>query len=695
MPLAWRAAWRLVLVLVCLAGSGCTVFGDYNVATEDARAHFRSGDFDLAVAEFSERLEDANDSLLYHLEAGLAAHVGKGYRTSRGLLATAYQKVAEYQERALVSASDVAQTVGSILVNEKTIPYTGAVFEQLLLQTYQARNYYLEGRRDEVLPEVLRTYDIQDRARKIYEAELQATEQEATSRRGELDVQAIEAEMRTAYDYGEAPSTPEDVYDPRYVRYLAAWLRDALADRRADYNAALVDMKRVAERFGEVPFVQRDLARLTAASGDARGAKQLLEQAGLEPLPADAGSVALFFECGEAPYKEELKVIFPTYRGAAAFAMPLYKRSPSRVAGARLIVGGQEADTVTLSSVTEMAFQYHRDRLPLMIAKQIIRIAAKVGIQEAGHSVIANQSGEYSELIAWAWTISASIWNVISEQADLRCWRTLPDRLCATRLYLPPGTYPAEVVLLDADGRPLSKYELGPLVVAPGRHRMINARAIGTSLYCDVPAEPYDAAAAVDAEDAGDAAAPAAVAPEAIPEVVTPEVAPPEAHVEVVSALPELAAAPTSEPADLEEAQDAFLAGVMSLELLFEDDGTSWRVNAPVSAAVQGEDERGPFLSVTSAAYTKDGARRCLELIVRRERVERAVLLVEGPAGWEPAPAGAFEFTPGGSGGLVRTDRGLEAVQAGRARLDEAQEERAVTLILRPRPLEGAETLAR
>ncbi len=688
MPLAWRAAWRLVLALACLAGSGCTVFGDYNVATEDAQAHFRSGDFDLAVAEFSEHLDDANDSLLYHLEAGLAAHVGKGYPTSRRLLATAYQQVAEYQERALVSASDVAQTVGSILVNEKTIPYTGAVFEQLLLQTYQARNYYLEGRRDEVLPEVLRTYDIQDQARKIYEAELQATEQEATNRRGELDVQAIDAEMREAYAYGEVPATPEDVYDPRYVRYLSAWLRDALADRRADYNAALVDLKRVAERFGDVPFVQRDLARLTAASGDARGAKQLLEQAGLEPLPAEAGSVALFFECGAAPFKEELKVIFPTYRGAAAFAMPIYERSPSRVAGARLIVGDEEADTVTLSSVTEMAFQYHRDRLPLMIAKQIIRIAAKVGVQEAGHSVIANQKGQYSELAAWGWTISASIWNVLSEQADLRCWRTLPDRLCATRLYLPPGTYPAAVVLLDVDGRPLSKYELGSLVIAPGRHRMINARAIGTSLYCDVPAEPYDAAAA----EVEDAAAPA-VAPDTGSEV--PEAAP-EAGVEVVSALPEPATPPTpGEPADLQEAQDAFLAGVMSVELLFEEDGTSWRANAAVSAAVQGEDERGPFLTVTSAAYDKDGARRCLELIVRRERIERAVLLVEGEDGWAPAPAGVFEFTPGGAGGLLRTGRGLEVVQAGRCRLEEAGEERAVTLILRPRLLEGAEPLAR
>src|SRR5690606_38979141 len=114
--------------------------------------------------------------------------------------------------------------------------------------------------------------------------ELQATQQEANTRRGELDVQSIDVEMRKAYAYGEVPATPEDVYDPRYVRYLSAWLRDALADRRADYNAALVDMKRVAERFGDVPFVQRDLARLTAASGDARGAKQVLARAGLEPL---------------------------------------------------------------------------------------------------------------------------------------------------------------------------------------------------------------------------------------------------------------------------------------------------------------------------------------------------------------------------------------------------------------------------
>ena len=129
-----RAAW-LVTALTSLAlSTGCGAFSDYNGETEDARFAFEQGDFRTAVAEFSEELDADNHELLFHMEAALSAHVGGNYMQSFKLFDEAYKIVAQYQDRAMISASDVAETVGSFLVNEKTIPYTGAVFEQLMLQ---------------------------------------------------------------------------------------------------------------------------------------------------------------------------------------------------------------------------------------------------------------------------------------------------------------------------------------------------------------------------------------------------------------------------------------------------------------------------------------------------------------------------------------------------------------------------------
>lgn len=474
------------------------MFGDYNEASREARDAFMAGDFETAVTKYSENMEVINDSLLYRLEAGMSAHVGQSYAQSFQLLDAAYRRVVEYQNRALLDAANITQQIGRILVNEKTAPYEGEVFEQILLQAYQAKNAYLSGNRDGVITEVLRCYDIQDKARKVYDEELRTTQAEAdeqTSSEEGFDPKDVEAEMQKAYSYenqGEL-KTAEAVYDMRYVRYLGAFLRDAVADRQADYNSALIDMKYVADVFGDVPFVQRDLARLTRLSGDSQGAKEIREKAGLLPIPQGSGSVTLFLEAGTAPKKRQFKMIFPTATGAAAFAMPIYEPTPNPVYGAILEIGGERVEAVCMTDLQEVAFQYHRDRLPLMIARQIIRLVVKIGLQEGGRAVIANTGdGLASQGGALAWTIGASIWNVVSEQADLRCWRTLPRRMIVTRTYLPEGDYPARLILLNETGASVGTHELGNVRVEAGQHRMISARSLGTRVFSDSGQESND-----------------------------------------------------------------------------------------------------------------------------------------------------------------------------------------------------------
>ncbi len=486
-----RALGASGLLLLALGAPGCTVFTDYNETTAEARGAFVAGDFDRALAAYEEHLEDANDGLLYHLEGGLVAHVGGRWDRSIALLKVAYDRIDRYQDGALQGAGDVARAVGSVLVNEKTLPYVGETFEQVLLQGYQARNRFLAGQRDAVLPEVLRTYDIQRRAREIFEAELEATERAARDEGDQVDQDGVVREMRRTYDYGDLTGA-ESVFEIRWLRYLDAWLREATSTRQEDYNAAWIDLQFVADVFGHVPFVQRDLVRMQAASGDGAGAREAAQRFGLRPLPRDAGSVAVFFECGLAPRKRQVKVLLPTYRGVAAIAMPRYEAVPNPATGVVLELGGERAQTVVLSDVEAIAFRYHRDRLPLLIAKQIIRLAVKVAIQVGGDAALRNNAGRDGWLAGAAFSVGMSIWNVVSEQADLRAWRTLPQTLQATRVYVPAGTYPARLVLVGRGGGKLAEVDLGTITVAAGKHRMINARSLGARLFAQVPAEPYD-----------------------------------------------------------------------------------------------------------------------------------------------------------------------------------------------------------
>ncbi|RMG13629.1 MAG: hypothetical protein D6731_11845 [Planctomycetota bacterium] len=662
-------------VLATVLTSGCTVFSDYNAATEDAREAFLRGDFAQATEEYSDDLDAANDSLLYHVEAGLSAHVGKDYARSIELFDGAYEIVEEYQDRAIVSASDVAQTVGSFLVNEKTIPYTGAVFEQLMIQAYQARNRYLAGRRDEVLTEILRSYRIQERARKIYEDELRAANSQASSDAAEagIDPGEVDARLREAYAGPRDLSDAGDVYDPHFMRYLNAFLRDAVAIDQADYNDAFLDLRKLAQRFGKVEFVRRDLARLARLAGApdvAASASRGLREA----IPRDAGSIALFFESGQAPYKKELKITFPTAHGAASVAMPLYEPIPDPVEGAELIVGGRSARTVLLTNLESVAFRYFRDRIPLMVAKQIIRLAAKIGLQEGGHAVIKNQGKTTKKkglvtLLAFFWDVSTSVWNVVSEQADLRCWRTLPRTLQATRIYLPPGDHPARLRLLGAGGQVLREVDLGTVRIAAGKHRLLEARSIGTSVYWDLAKEPYDAAGAPTGGAPVAAEEERGSDPERTRDVLSPE---PDAA-EVPEAPPRRGEVAHAEPLaggeELSALAEAFPAGGPLNLTLTRRGGPRWSGNL----WIEGSEVRDGALVLTTAPFAQGGRELAFVLEVVPGRLRR-VDLVDCASG-RRVSEGTFFFRPRGAvqqraeeGGLHLASAGLANARRGSAR---------------------------
>jgi len=489
---------RLALLGLALCGPGCTVFSDYGGATEDGREAFMRGDFAAALQEYEDGLDATNDALLYHFECGGVAHVGQRYEESFGYLDRAWEMVDAYQSQAL--AEEAAQIVGSILVNEKTLSYTGHVFEQILMQGYNARNAFLDGDRDTARIEVRRSYLIQDRAKEIYRKELTAAEDEARAKGTEVDVAGVQQELHEAYDYGDLAAA-EDVYNINYIRYLNAWIREVTAYDDADYNDAWLDLKYVASRFEDVQFIQRDLIRMAERLGARQRARAWRQKYGLDPLPEDYGSVALFFESGMAPALEEISVYFPTYKGVAKAAIPKYTPQPDPVSHALIELGDYSQPTTTLSNVDAIAFRYHQDRMPLIIAKMVIRLAVKIGVQSGGTAAIeqstkGTKNEGLGQLIALGFSAAASAWNVLSEQADLRCWRTLPKTLQATRLWVPAGDYPARLVLVGHGGSRVATYDLGTVRVQAGRHRMVNARSVGRRVFADVRREPYDGGAA-------------------------------------------------------------------------------------------------------------------------------------------------------------------------------------------------------
>lgn len=262
-----------------------------------------------------------------------------------------------------------------------------------------------------------------------------------------------------------------------------------------ELNDAYISMKSVAKIRGDLPFVQRDLVRLATACGMDTDLEDYKKQFKVAPPAKGDGSVALLFDCGWAPHKEELKFAVPGYKTFAAVAVPIYKRTPDPGHHARLVLNDKVFDTHVMSDLEAIVFKYHHDKLPTIIIRQIIRTVLKAA---AGSAAAAGTQhavgGQGGALAGWGVGLVAGVYNYESEQADLRAWLTLPRNFQAVRAWVPAGDYDARVELVGGGGSVLSSVPLGKLTVKSGSLRFACARSLGASLFGKLLAEREDRA---------------------------------------------------------------------------------------------------------------------------------------------------------------------------------------------------------
>ena len=80
----------------------------------------------------------------------------------------------------------------------------------------------------------------------------------------------------------------------------------------------------------------------------------------------------------------------------------------------------------------------------------------------------ARERSEGAGLLAWA---AGNVFSEVSEQADLRSWQTLPDRVLIGRVLLPSGKHAIEVELTTSSGATVATRNLGEVELRAGQTR--------------------------------------------------------------------------------------------------------------------------------------------------------------------------------------------------------------------------------
>jgi len=332
---------------------------------EQARNSFYNGQPEDTVAILSEADDlNAKDRLLKLMEEGVAYHQLENYERSSEVLLEAADLI---EEQDYIS---VSQQAGSLVANEWVTEYKGEYSERLWVHSYLMMNFLLLNRPESALVEA-------KRALKVFDA------------------------------------FSEPLSNDHFSRALVALCFENISE----YNDAFIEYKILANQMSS-QAVALELSHMAAILGlldeVEKYQKQIPEKFDLLTAEEKESELVFFVSLGRGPEKESGDIILPP---GIRFSIPIYSRKKHVDAEVNVFKG---EEVLPSNIFTTQVFDVARDSLEArrlaILAKETARVTSKEML------VRKLENDKDTELLG----VVARVLFMIMEEADTRCWQTLP-----------------------------------------------------------------------------------------------------------------------------------------------------------------------------------------------------------------------------------------------------------------------------
>ncbi|MEM9803540.1 MAG: hypothetical protein AAGA20_24700, partial [Planctomycetota bacterium] len=338
------------------------------------------------------------------------------------------------EQRALLGLDSITDEVLSLMINEGQATYEGEGYERVMLHAVLGMCYLTRGDPYEVLVEARRVDELLTGEQQLYETEYRA---------GGI------GHLLSAIAY-ELVGKPDEAYID-YLRMYEKGLGEDLVE------SALLRLSRTLGRTDELEHWR---AQFGAESGE---------------VPSrDAPSIVLLGGLGMGPAKNEARIDIPIDGGIFSWAIPQMGTGWSPTQGLELVFPdhGVRLRSSLVEDVATVARKNLADRIGWLAARSAARGLLK---RELARNL---KDDEDTEWLGYA----LEIFNIATERADLRAWRTLPQKWVGARAFLPIDE-PVAIELAMDDGQTVS---LGTYRLQPGETMFVIARALGSGLHAHV-----------------------------------------------------------------------------------------------------------------------------------------------------------------------------------------------------------------
>jgi hypothetical protein len=387
--------------LMAIVGAVCVLAGCANTQTrKEFSQELQMGNIPAATAsavKASAQKDDQPTDLLWALEAGsLLKYNGFPDRSIKML--DGAENLMKDDDTRIVALSAANQAL-SLVANDNVLPYSPAVYDTVMVNTYKALNFWQRGDFNNARVEWNRTDDRQRRAAEHFEQEI-AKQRDAVDQEKNTDL--VKRSMDGSGGAIKAAGVDIDQWKPYagYVNPAALYLHGLYFLLNGE-NAA--DLAKARESLGRVYAMTQNTQvkiDLDSASNKRKSSK-----------PA----VWVIFENGMAAHKEQLRIDLPLFVVSTnvkytGIALPIMK--PGSPAYPYLTVGRQQSQV--LADMDTIIRGEYKTQFNGILIKEIIRAVAK--------TVVQKQLNDSNPLLGTA----AAVAQALSTQADLRGWSTLP-----------------------------------------------------------------------------------------------------------------------------------------------------------------------------------------------------------------------------------------------------------------------------
>ncbi len=409
------------LLSACATMSAGNLFSHYSAQTQEVYFAVRNGNYLEAQASLT---HDIAGPILDNMEKGRVSFLAEDYPQSLSFLQVSDNAVKVLNDRATISVSETASSVGALATNDNLTTYEPADYELGFLHLYLGLNYLKKNDLSGALVEMRRANQVQEQAKKRRQSELESAQESATQQGVSPNIASIMAK------YPDAGKTLQAVQNG-YLLYLSALLYET----DNDLNSAYIDYKRALAVMPENEEVIDGVLRVGHKLGMRQDLKTYEARYGkYSKPPKDKGRVIVLDEQRIVKAMDSWNFSLPIYSSRDdltsiySLALPYYPNIEN-YPSASLMLNGRSLNGSELVDVNLMAQNNLNERMPSIVIRQALRVVAKDQLRRE-----AAKGDDVGNALF-------SIWNALTEQADTRSWQTLPAKVYSSSQQVNSGEH--------------------------------------------------------------------------------------------------------------------------------------------------------------------------------------------------------------------------------------------------------------